>query len=125
MTWIGRSVLDTLRAREMTVCGCYRARRLPLRRHRNPGAVAAAHQHAVLGLAQIGDADRKPDADRGQRDGEGEGRNVCQHAMAKVVRVVPIPLVARQIVRPAPAVVWFICVARFFSFAICPSTRAS
>ena len=51
MTWIGRSVLDTLRAREMTVCGCYRTRRLPLRRHRNPGAVAAAHQHAILGLA--------------------------------------------------------------------------
>src|SRR6266516_7020986 len=52
MTWIGRSVLDTPHAEEMTVCGCYRTRSLPLRRHRNPGTVAAAHQHAVLGLAQ-------------------------------------------------------------------------
>ena len=29
MTWIGRSVLDTLRAREMTVCGCYRTEGYP------------------------------------------------------------------------------------------------
>ena len=92
MTWIGRSVLDTLRAREMTVCGCYRTRRLPLRRHRNPGAVAAAHQHAVLGLAQIGDADGKPDADGGQRHGERQRCDIGEHAMTEIVVLVAWPL---------------------------------
>ena len=35
----------------------------------------------------------------GQRDGKGEGRDVGQHAMAKIVRFFPGPLVARQVIR--------------------------
>src|SRR5665647_3677178 len=65
----------------------------------NARAIAASHQHAILGFAQIGDAHGKPDSHRRQRNGEGEGRDVGQHAMAKIVRFVPRPLVARKIVR--------------------------
>ena len=56
-------------------------------RRRNLGAVMPSHQHAILGLAQIGDAHRQPYADRCQRDGEGEGGDVRQHAMPEIVRL--------------------------------------
>ena len=68
------------------------------RHHRNPGAVAAAHQHAILGLAEIGDADREPDADRGQRHGERERCDIGKHAMTEIVGLVAGPLVAGQII---------------------------
>src|SRR6202022_386150 len=68
-------------------------------RRGNPRAIAPPHQHAILGLAQIRNAHGEPDSDGRQRDGKGEGRNVRQHATAKIVRFIPIPLVARQIIR--------------------------
>src|SRR3954466_6350401 len=53
----------------------------------NPGAVATAHQDAVLGAAEIGDAHGEPDADRGQCDRERQRRDIGEHAMAEVVRL--------------------------------------
>jgi len=35
---------------------------------------------------------------RRQRDGKSEGRDVRQHALAKIVRFIPVSLIARQIV---------------------------
>src|SRR3979411_1318447 len=64
----------------------------------NACAIAPSHQHAILGLAQIRDAHREPNSDCRQRDGEGEGGNVCEHAMAKIIRLVAVAL-ALQIVR--------------------------
>src|SRR6267143_4200021 len=108
---IGRGVLDTRRSLSSgspkarpgggydDLSWCDDRGPLPQRRHRNPGAVAAAHQHAILGLAQIGDADRKPDADGGQRHGEGERGDIGEHAMTEIVAFVARPLVAGQIVR--------------------------
>src|SRR5216683_1444376 len=77
--------------------GVCRLERLAVR-CRNVRAIAPPHQHAVLGLAQVRNAHGEPYSDRGQRDGKGKGRNVCQHAMTKVVRLIPVPLVARQVV---------------------------
>ena len=57
-------------------------------------AVSIADQHAVLGLAQIGDADGKPDADGGQRHGECERCDIGQHAMTEIVTLVARSLVA-------------------------------
>jgi len=70
----------------------------------NARAVAPPHQHAVLGLAQIRDAHGEPNSDGRQRDGESEGRNVRQHALAKIVRFTPVSLIARQIIRLWPGV---------------------
>jgi len=67
-------------------------------------AIAPPHQHAILGLAQIRDAHGKPYSDRRQRDGKSEGRDVRQHALAKIVRFIPVSLIARQIVRFLPGV---------------------
>lgn len=61
-------------------------------------AVAPPHQHAILIPAQIRDAHRKPYSDRGERHGERKGRDVCQHAMAEIVRLLSWPFIARQIV---------------------------
>ncbi len=74
-------------------------------RRGNTCAIAPPHQHAVLGLAQIRDAHGEPYSDRRQRDCESEGRNVRQHAMTKIVRFIPVSLIARQIVRLLPGVV--------------------
>lgn len=66
-------------------------------RRRNLGAVAPSHQHAILVLAQVRDADRQPYSDRGQRDGEGEGRDVRQHAMPELAGFLGGSLEPRQI----------------------------
>jgi hypothetical protein len=81
-------------------------------RRGNAGAIAPAHQHAVLGLAQIRNAHGEPDSDRRQRHGKSQGRNVCQHATAKIVRFIAISLVARQVVRLLRGVVLKRLVAR-------------
>src|SRR3981081_4639674 len=73
-------------------------------RRGNARAVAASHQHAILGLAEVGDAHGEPDSDRRQRDRKGERRDVRQHAMTKIVSLVMVALIARQIVRLAPGV---------------------
>ena len=69
----------------------------------HPHAVVPPHQHAILGLAQIGDAHREPDTDRRQRDREGERGNVGEHAVTKIVRfgAQPFsrPLITRQVER--------------------------
>jgi hypothetical protein len=65
----------------------------------NAGAITPAHQHAVLGLAQIRNAHGEPNPDRCQRHGKSQGRNICQHAMAKIVRFIAVSLVAREVVR--------------------------
>ena len=67
----------------------------------NLGAVAPTHQHAILVLAQIGNAHRQPYSNGRQRDGEGEGRDVGQHAMLEVVRFLAASFEARQIRRGA------------------------
>src|SRR4029450_2093459 len=72
---------------------------LSRRRYRNPGAVAAAHQDAILGFAKVGDADREPDADRSQRHGERERSDIGEHAVTEVVGFIARPLVTRQIIR--------------------------
>jgi hypothetical protein len=73
-------------------------------RRGNARAIAAAHQHAVLGGTEIRNAHREPYADGGQRDGKGEGRNVRQHAMTKIVRFFPVALIPRQVIRLLPGV---------------------
>jgi hypothetical protein len=62
-------------------------------------AIAAPHQHAILGPAQVGDAHDQPYSDRCQGDGEGEARDIGQHALAKVVRFLAVLLVAREVIR--------------------------
>jgi len=76
----------------------FRAQLSAARDRRNLGAVAPAHQDAILGFAEFGDAHGKPYSDRGQCDGEGEGGEVRQHAVTKIVRFLPRPLIARQAV---------------------------
>ena len=61
------------------------------------GAISSPHQHAVLGVAQVRDAHREPYSDRRQSDGKGEGRHVRQHALTKIVGLIPGLLVTRQI----------------------------
>jgi hypothetical protein len=61
--------------------------------------IVPSHQHAILGPAQIRDAHSQPQSDGRQCHGEREGREVCQHAMAEIVRFIPLALIARQIVR--------------------------
>src|SRR5260370_3764910 len=68
----------------------------------NARAIAPPHQHAILGLAQIGNADGEPYSDGRQRDGKSEGRDVRQHALAKIVRLIAVSLIARQVVRLTP-----------------------
>ena len=77
---------------------------LAARDRRNLGAVAPAHQDAILGLAEFGNAHGEPDPDRGQCDGEGEGGEVRQHAVTKIVGLLPRPLIARQPVGFLPGV---------------------
>jgi len=62
-------------------------------------AITPPHQHAILGFAQIRDAHRQPYSDRRQRDSKGKGGHVSQHALAKIIGLIPRLLVARQIVR--------------------------
>jgi hypothetical protein len=61
-------------------------------------AIAPAHQNAILGATQVGDAHGEPDADRGQRDGKGEGGDIGQHAVPKFVRLFMGPLTAWRVV---------------------------
>jgi hypothetical protein len=67
-------------------------------RHEDAGAVAPPHCHAILGLAQIGNADGKPQSDSRQRDGKCQGGEVGQHAMAKIVGSITVALIAGEIV---------------------------
>ena len=68
-------------------------------RQANLHAIPPPHLQAVLGLAQIGDVLGEPQSDRHQRDREGDGGDVGQHAMVKIVRFFPHPLITRQVVR--------------------------
>jgi hypothetical protein len=65
----------------------------------NANAIAPPHQYAILGPAQIGDAHREPYPDRRQRDGKSERGDIGEHAVAKIVRLLPRTFVARQIER--------------------------
>lgn len=65
----------------------------------NVRAISSPHQDAILGLAQIGNAHGEPNSDRRQSRGEGERRDICEHAMAKIVRFGPVSLVARPVAR--------------------------
>lgn len=53
---------------------------------RDVGAVAAAHQHAILRTPEIGDFDREPDAHPGQNGGKDDGSGIRQHTVPIVVR---------------------------------------
>lgn len=64
----------------------------------NARAVASARQYAILGLAHIGNAHGKPNSDRHQGDRKSDGRDVCQHAVAEVVRLIPGVFIARQVI---------------------------
>jgi hypothetical protein len=70
----------------------------------NAHTIAPSHQHAILGPAQIGDAHRKPYPDRRQRDGKSERGDICEHAVAEIVRLLPRTFVTRQIERLTLAV---------------------
>jgi hypothetical protein len=61
-------------------------------------AVAPAHQYAILGSAQMGNAGGEPDPDRQERYGKCESRNIGQHPVSKIVRLFPVALVAGEIV---------------------------
>jgi len=65
----------------------------------NAHAIAPAHQHAILGPAQVGDAHGKPDADRGQRDRESAGGDIGEHAVTEIVGLFPRLLVAGEVER--------------------------
>jgi hypothetical protein len=73
-------------------------RKALIMRHEDVGAVAPPHGHAILGLAQIGDAGGKPQGNGRERDGECEGGEVGQHAMAKIVGFIALALIAGEIV---------------------------
>src|SRR5437764_4006805 len=68
---------------------------------RNTRAIPPAHQHAILGVANSRDAHGEPYSDRGKGIGKSKSGDVGQHAMAKIVRIIPRLLKARQIVRLA------------------------
>ena len=74
-------------------------RKMLAMRRGNAHAIAASHQRAILGSAQIRNTHGEPDSDRRQCDGKREGCDVGQHAMAKIVRLIPVALIARQIIR--------------------------
>ncbi len=93
----------------------------PLMHCGNAGAIAPAHQHAVLGLAQIRNAHGEPDSDGRQRHRKSQGRNICQHAMAKIVRFIAVSIVARQVVRLLRGVV----LTRLVTDVPQPTRRAS
>jgi hypothetical protein len=61
-------------------------------------AVAPAHQYAILGSAQMGNADGEPNPDCQERHGKCESRNVGQHPVSKIVWFFPVALVTREIV---------------------------
>jgi hypothetical protein len=68
-------------------------------RRGNARAIAPSHQHTVLSLAQIGDTHGEPNSNRRQRDRKSKGRNVRQHALAKIVRFAAVSFIARQVIR--------------------------
>jgi hypothetical protein len=74
-----------------------RPEKLAMRRIK-AGAVALPSQYAILGLAQIRNAHGKPYADGHQGDRKSNGSDVGEHALAKVIRVIPGALIARQII---------------------------
>jgi hypothetical protein len=65
----------------------------------NPRAVAAPRQYAILGFAHVRNAHGKPYSDGHQGDRKCDGRDVRQHAMAKVVRLIAGAFIARQVIR--------------------------
>ena len=52
---------------------------------RNLAAVAPADQDAVLGLSKVRDADRQPDAEARQQQGDQRGGCIHRHAVAIVI----------------------------------------
>ena len=64
----------------------------------NSGAVAPAHQHAILRPAHVSDTRREPDPDRDQGDGESKGGDVGQHPVPEIVGI-PGHLISREIIR--------------------------
>jgi hypothetical protein len=69
------------------------------RRRVNARAVAAPGQDAILSLAHIRNAHGKPYSDGHQGDRKRDGSDVGEHAMAKVVRLIPGAVIARQVIR--------------------------
>ena len=70
-------------------------------------AIPPAHQHAVLSLAQIGDAHGQPNSYGGQCHGKCEGGRIRQHAVAKIISAVPASLIAGQIIGLSHAIVLY------------------
>ena len=64
----------------------------------NLDAIVAAHQDAILGPSELGDADGEPDADRQQGDGKSEGGDVGQHSLPIVAGIFTVAFIAREIV---------------------------
>ncbi len=83
-------------------------------------AIPPTHQHAILKVAQLGDAHGQPYTNRDQHCGQAGCSGICQHTMMEVVRRRPVPLIARQIIRLGqvrfsilrPLFAWFIAVMR-------------
>ena len=76
---------------------------LPVRLHGNPGAIASAHQDAILGFEEIGDAHGEPNPACGQRHGERECCDIGQHTTESCVFVTR-PFVAREVAGRRPAI---------------------
>src|SRR3954470_16480354 len=93
------------RATRYFAWGCFRDFLAAAGHLGNPGGVAAAHQDAVLGATELGDADGEPDADRGQRDCERKGCDIGEHAVTEVVGLVARPFVTREVVGFRPGIV--------------------
>lgn len=66
---------------------------------RNMGAVPPAHQHAILGVTQIGEGHGEPDPDAGQCGSKRDRGNVCNHPLAILVRAFALALEPGQIWR--------------------------
>jgi hypothetical protein len=62
-------------------------------RYSNLDAIVTPHQNTVLRPAQVRDADREPDADRQEGNGERESRHIRQHALPIIVIIFSIALI--------------------------------
>ena len=57
-------------------------------------AIVTAHQDAILGSPELGNAHGQPYADRQQRNCKGESGHIRQHSLPIVGGVFAVPLVA-------------------------------
>lgn len=73
------------------------SKKLAMRRI-NVRAIAPPRQYAILGFAHIRNAHGQPYSDGHQGDRESDGSNIREHAMAKIVRLIPGAFIARQVV---------------------------